>query len=224
MKLSPYNFTISYRPGKDNGVPDALSRNPFFQADNLELPFLLYSIDKDDKAPEINAKQSKDVFCKKLADLIKAKQTEKFFYDNHLTLKRRTIINGIERHQIVLPQSEIFQIMKLYHNESGHFGINRTCRRLSLHYYWPGMLKHIKNFVNKCDGCQRVKVDRKKCFGFYSIFKTSQPWERVGLDFVGPLPRSKNGHEYILFCCDYLTKFVVSSSSDMTAKNCYPIL
>ena len=100
MELSPYNFTISYRPGKDNGVPDALSRNPFFQADNLELPFLLYSTDKDDKAPEINAKQSKDVFCKKLADLIKAKQTEKFFYDNHLTLKRRTIINGIERHRL----------------------------------------------------------------------------------------------------------------------------
>jgi len=81
------------------------------------------------------------------------------------------------------------------------------------------MFNNIKNFINQCDGCQRVKVDRRRSFGFYSIFKISHPWERVGLDFVGPLPRSKNGYSYILFCCDYLTKFVVSSStSDMTAR------
>jgi len=60
---------------------------------------------------------------------------------------------------------------------------------------------------------------QKKCFSFYSIFKTSHPWERVGLDFVGSLPRSKNGRVYIIFCCDYLTKFIVASSTfEMTAE------
>ena len=119
----------------------------------------------------------------------------------------------------MLPKTEKYQIINLYHNDDGHFGINKTYKRISLHYYWPNMFNNIKNFINQCDGCQRVKVDRRRSFGFYSIFKISHPWERVELDFVGLLPGSKNGYSYILFCCDYLTKFVVSSStSDMTAR------
>ena len=219
MELSLYNFIITHRSGKENGLPDALSRNPFYEGDNVELPFLSYTMKNVDQISNLYDDQFKDAFCKKVKDLINSRLTQKFFIDKDNILKRNTIINKVNRHQIVLPKIQRFQIMKLYHNCGGHYGINRTYKRISLHYYWPNMFTDIKNYIHQCDGCQRVKIDRKKSFGFYSIFKTNYPWERVGLDFVGPLPKSKSGHAYILFCCDYLTKFVVSSStSDMTAE------
>jgi len=58
--------------------------------------------------------------------LINSKQTEKFFFDKYNTLKRRTIINNVERHQTVLPKTEKYQIINLYHNDDEHFGINKT--------------------------------------------------------------------------------------------------
>ena len=30
-----------------------------------------------------------------------------------------------------------------------------------------------------------------------------KPFERVAMDIVGPLPRSRAGHRYILVMCDY---------------------
>ena len=32
--LSQYNFTISYRPGEENGEADALSRNPVLECED----------------------------------------------------------------------------------------------------------------------------------------------------------------------------------------------
>ena len=34
-----------------------------------------------------------------------------------------------------------------------------------------------------------------------------EPFERIAMDIVGPLPRSKSGHKYILVLCDYTTKY-----------------
>ena len=33
------------------------------------------------------------------------------------------------------------------------------------------------------------------------------PFERIAMDIVGPLPRSRAGHKYILVVCDYVTHF-----------------
>ena len=33
------------------------------------------------------------------------------------------------------------------------------------------------------------------------------PFERVGLDIVGPLPKSARGHQYILVLVDYATRY-----------------
>jgi len=35
-----------------------------------------------------------------------------------------------------------------------------------------------------------------------------KPWEYVGVDFVGPLPRTSRGNAYILVFVDYFSKWV----------------
>ena len=34
-----------------------------------------------------------------------------------------------------------------------------------------------------------------------------QPFERITMDIVGPLPRSIKGYKYILVVCDYATRY-----------------
>jgi len=33
------------------------------------------------------------------------------------------------------------------------------------------------------------------------------PFQRIAMDIVGPLPRSRQGHRYILVMCDYATRY-----------------
>ena len=34
-----------------------------------------------------------------------------------------------------------------------------------------------------------------------------EPFTRIGMDVVSPLPRSSSGHKYILVVCDYATRY-----------------
>jgi len=51
------------------------------------------------------------------------------------TLKRCTIIKNVKRHQLILPKTQRFHIMKLHQNHDGHFGINIIYKRISIYYY-----------------------------------------------------------------------------------------
>ena len=35
----------------------------------------------------------------------------------------------------------------------------------------------------------------------------SEPFERIAMDIVGPLPRSRSGCRYVLVLCDYATRY-----------------
>lgn len=37
----------------------------------------------------------------------------------------------------------------------------------------------------------------------------SRPWELISADLVGPLPKSSQGHRFILVVCDYFSKFPI---------------
>jgi len=213
MQLSPYNFTVIYRKGSDNEIADALSRNPFYDPDNQELPLLVNIIDTE--SSRIRREQEKDNFCAKTRErLMNGENWNGFFIDEDKVLKRKCIQEEVEYVQVVVPKSCVLDLLKAYHESElgAHFGMNKTFKRMKVKYFWPGMKGQIFNYVRSCDACQRTKADRKKTVGFFSRFGKSQPWERVGLDFIGPLPKDIDENEFIIVCCDYLTKFVIAQA------------
>src|ERR1044072_1899748 len=64
------------------------------------------------------------------------------------------------------------------------------------------MFNKIEQYIQTCLQCQWHKGVNKS---LTAILASTGPWERVGMDFIGPLDETKNGNRYIIVAIDYLT-------------------
>ena len=107
----------------------------------------------------------------------------------------------------VVKINEVNIILYNLHSDSlaGHFALEETYRRVKVRYYWPQMYDDVWRYVQTCDECQR-KGKNKRTEPLHSI-KVGQPFDRIGMDIVGPLPTTNKGNKYIVVATDYLTKW-----------------
>ena len=63
-------------------------------------------------------------------------------------------------------------------------------------------------YVKQCDLCQRAKPAQKMKVGLHSATPASCPLERIFIDFMGPLVRTKKGKQAILVAMEIFSKFV----------------
>lgn len=90
--------------------------------------------------------------------------------------------------------------------------MNRTCGRIAERYYWPKTRSDIGTFFRSCKICLAHKSRHKSIVGpardkMVSHTKPKQPWEVISTDLMGPFPKSKQGHTFLLVVTDYLSKF-----------------
>jgi Integrase zinc binding domain len=111
--------------------------------------------------------------------------------------------------------------MILYNTHSdplaGHFSVEETYKRIKICYYWPQMFNDVRTYVKSCDKCQRRRKN-KRTEPLHSI-KVGQPFDRVGMDIVGPLPKTKRGNSYIVVATDYFTKWPEAKSESSHSFN-----
>jgi hypothetical protein len=69
------------------------------------------------------------------------------------------------------------------------------------------MYKDIKNWVLSCMDCVMKKTRIPKELGESTGIVTTEPLEILGMDFIGPLPRTKRGNKYILVFVDLFTRW-----------------
>ena len=111
--------------------------------------------------------------------------------------------------QIVLPKEMRNLVLKELHDSptGGHLGVKKTIQRVKLRFFWYGLSKDVEKWCKKCDICASRKMPSKKPKFSMKQYNVGAPIERVALDIVGPLPKSKRGNKYILVACDYFTKW-----------------
>ena len=114
-------------------------------------------------------------------------------------------------HQIVVPTCYRAHILKLAHDcpMSGHLGVNKTYHRILQHYYWPGIRKSVAHYCTSCSTCQIVGKPNQKipAAPLKPIPAFNEPFSRVLIDCVGPLPKTKSGNQYILTIMCTSTRF-----------------
>ena len=76
------------------------------------------------------------------------------------------------------------------------------------------MIKEVKQYVEECDQCQRIKNRAEMPAGKLRPNQVPEkPWQHISVDFITKLPMSK-GHDSILVVCDRFSKishFVVTT-------------
>ena len=90
---------------------------------------------------------------------------------------------------------------------AGHTGMNRTLVLISRFFFWPDMRTDINNYVRGCVVCQRNKSSPGKPAGkLQPLPVPSGIWEDISMDFIGPLPKTARGHDFVLNVVDRLSK------------------
>jgi hypothetical protein len=67
------------------------------------------------------------------------------------------------------------------------------------------MYQDIKEYIKTCDNCQRY-TRQEKNEPLHSI-KILHPFERIGIDIIGPLPITSRNNRYIVTATEYFTKW-----------------
>ncbi|UYV61067.1 K02A2.6-like, partial [Cordylochernes scorpioides] len=217
LKIQEYDFEIIYKSGKKHLDADGLSRGPLPEADfddNYDSLFFNPVIEDSDEYIE-NIKR-----C--LGDTEgKRSIVENFKEENGCLYKRNPRPEG-RAWLLVVPRVRRKDILKEYHNHMicGHLGVTRTMHRLKDKYFWPSMLKDVVEYVRTCHLCQSRKGSNQLPAGLlHPIPAANYPFERVGIDFLGPLPSTKNRKKWMIVLTDYYTKYAETKAViDATAR------
>ena len=101
--------------------------------------------------------------------------------------------------------------------ELGHAGVAATTSYLKDHCKWSGTLRNLRRVLCQCQACQRFasRVSIKPT----TRLKLGDPFYRVGIDMVGPLPKTERGNQFIVVVTDHLTRQCeVRALKNKTAK------
>lgn len=114
----------------------------------------------------------------------------------------------------ILDPSQRELIIKQYHGNliHGHEGMNRTYKKLKARFRWEHMKEQVEDFVKKCPECQinKTRTQRNTKVPMQISFTPYEPFQKLNVDLMGPLPLSIHGNRYILSAqCD-LTKYNIA--------------
>ena len=141
-----------------------------------------------------------------------------FLYKNDKR-KENNLLRVIRKH-------EMEPVLFMFHNDptAAHFAVDAMFEKIRTRYYWPQMYEDIRTYVKSCDSCQR-RGKNKRNQTLHPI-PVNSPFYQIGIDFVGPLPITKNENRYIIVAMDYLTKWpeakpVKEATAEQAAKFIY---
>ena len=114
------------------------------------------------------------------------------------------------------------KIIRLHHDTpiAGHGGQWKMVELVTRNYWWPGVTKEMKRYVEGCDQYQRMKNRAEMPAGKLRPNQVPEKlWQHISVDFITKLPMSK-GHDSILVVCDRFLKMshFVATTEKTTAE------
>jgi hypothetical protein len=90
----------------------------------------------------------------------------------------------------------------------GHYGSFRThAKILQSGFFWPTMYQDTKDFVRRCNSCQRHgNINSRNAMPLTTNLQI-ELFDVWGIDYMGPFLKSRK-FEYILVVVDYVFKWV----------------
>ena len=137
------------------------------------------------------------------------RRAKNFSIQNEILYKRNPRPDG-QMKLIFIPKNLVGEILFSTHNEplAGHLGLAKTTHKIMSRYFWYIMRKDIEKYVRGCEDCQTRKgTANAKPAGLLHPLSIGLPFDRVGIDLLGPFRRSKKGKKFIIVATDYATRW-----------------
>ncbi len=117
---------------------------------------------------------------------------------------------GEEKVLLVVPRTKTETVLELAHSHplAGHLEAANTIQRVRDRFHWPGLEAEVKHFCQSCPTCQKTSPRMSPPSPLIPLPIIEVPFERIGMNLVGPLPKSARGHEHILVIIDYATRYL----------------
>ena len=130
-----------------------------------------------------------------------------YSWKSGLIVRERLDDLGRVKRQICVPTNHRANLMTLAHENFGHLSRNSVVKHISKSFYWPTVWKDVRIHVQSCDTCQRVTKKNPKKAPMITREVVTVPFERVSIDLVGPLPKSRGGFRYIFTYIDNTSRW-----------------
>ena len=149
--------------------------------------------------------QATDSFCQEKAKAVGDSDSQ-FDYDRYGLLVRKAPLDGAL--QRVVPKALRARLLYLTHYPrlAGHPGGTRMYLTLRRDFYWPQMGNDVHAVARDCRSCAQMRGTRYKHQKYLKLFPAAGPLEFVAMDLLGPLPKTKSGHVYVLVITDRFSK------------------
>ena len=243
--ITNYDFDVVYRPGPKHGNADGLSRCEHLppggpETETDELIMSVFKKKEEKKANEFRKLQENDYILKEVREWVRSAKTpsreeirssepEKQLYaawlpllsigeNDLLYVDRTSERNG--KVVLALPQSSIRGAIWKAHQELGHKGPEPTCTLLQQRVFFMDMLGRVRETLKKCTECSvKTKPSSKGQKDILHSHQEGYPFQTISIDFVGPLPRSNTGFQYLLTVRDLFTRWMEAyPCRDMTTE------
>jgi len=86
------------------------------------------------------------------------------------------------------------ELLKHHYDNSltRHFDADKINELLDCKYYWKSMIKNVKEYINTCDICQRVKMKHHLSYDELKSFsRLTDSWKEIIMNFITDLSSSK---------------------------------
>ena len=146
---------------------------------------------------------------------VKTLRNKEWQIEEKLVLKeRRVYVSKDEKLRI--------EIIWLHYDTliAGHRGQWKMVELVTRNYWWLGVTKEVKQYMERCNQCQRMKNRAEMPVGKLRPNQVPErPWQHISVDFITKLPVSKS-HDSILIVCDRFLKMshFVATTEKTTAE------
>lgn len=197
MYLQDFDFSLEYRKGTSMSHADYLSRNPV-NVVRVEKPQSWAQIAQaaDEETQTLMQKLNEGHL-----------DSNQYVKKNDLLYYRYRPIGEEPRLLCFIPKGHRLSLLRVFHDEHGHVGAEKTCDLILKHFWFPGIRPFVQKYVSHCIVCLAHKKSPRSIHQpIHSYEKPDCPFETIHLDALGPLPDS-NGHRFVLIIVDAFSKY-----------------